>query len=56
LRQFDGGSQRLRLGLGCPVAPTTTAQLAAPITFLLSDDGTYISGTILASDGGWSAL
>ena len=31
------------------------AQLAASITFLLSDDGTNVSGAILASDGGWSA-
>ena len=29
-------------------------QLAASITFLLSDDGTNISGAILPSDGGWS--
>jgi len=31
------------------------AQLAASITFLLSDDGININGAILASDGGWSA-
>ncbi|MHC6231889.1 SDR family NAD(P)-dependent oxidoreductase [Arthrobacter sp. MMS24-T111] len=36
--------------------PATAAQLAASITFLLSDDGTNISGAILASDGGWSAI
>jgi NAD(P)-dependent dehydrogenase (short-subunit alcohol dehydrogenase family) len=30
------------------------AQLAASITFLLSDDGTNISGAIVPSDGGWS--
>jgi NAD(P)-dependent dehydrogenase (short-subunit alcohol dehydrogenase family) len=36
--------------------PATAAQLAASITFLLSEDGTNINGTILASDGGWSAL
>jgi NAD(P)-dependent dehydrogenase (short-subunit alcohol dehydrogenase family) len=30
------------------------AQLAASITFLLSDDGTNVSGAILPSDGGWS--
>ena len=35
--------------------PATAAQLAASITFLLSDDGTNIKGAILASDGGWSA-
>jgi NAD(P)-dependent dehydrogenase (short-subunit alcohol dehydrogenase family) len=37
-------------------APASAAQLAASITFLLSDDGTNINGSILASDGGWSAL
>jgi NAD(P)-dependent dehydrogenase (short-subunit alcohol dehydrogenase family) len=36
--------------------PATAAQLAAAITFLLSDDGTNIDGAILASDGGWPAL
>ncbi len=29
-------------------------QLAASITFLLSDDGTNVSGAILPSDGAWS--
>jgi NAD(P)-dependent dehydrogenase (short-subunit alcohol dehydrogenase family) len=32
----------------------TAEQLAASITFLLSDDGVNINGTVLASDGGWS--
>lgn len=36
--------------------PATAEQLAASITFLLSDDGTNVNGAILASDGGWSAL
>lgn len=36
--------------------PATAAQLAASITFLLSDDGTNLNGVILASDGGWSAV
>jgi NAD(P)-dependent dehydrogenase (short-subunit alcohol dehydrogenase family) len=36
--------------------PATAAQLAASITFLLSDDGTNVNGTVLASDGGWSAI
>lgn len=35
-------------------APTTADQLAASITFLLSDDGANINGAILPSDGGWS--
>ncbi|OUM41706.1 SDR family NAD(P)-dependent oxidoreductase [Arthrobacter sedimenti] len=30
------------------------AQIAASITFLLSDDGTNINGVILPTDGGWS--
>ena len=33
----------------------TAEQLAASITFLLSDDAVNINGAILASDGGWSA-
>jgi NAD(P)-dependent dehydrogenase (short-subunit alcohol dehydrogenase family) len=37
-------------------APATAAQIAASITFLLSNDGTNVNGIILASDGGWSAL
>ncbi|MEV7692529.1 SDR family NAD(P)-dependent oxidoreductase [Microbacterium sp. NPDC089189] len=32
----------------------TAEQLAASITFLLSDDAVNINGAILASDGGWS--
>lgn len=36
--------------------PAAAAQLAASITFLLSDDGTNINGAVLASDGGWTAL
>jgi len=35
-----------------PVAES--AQLAASITFLLSDDGTNVTGVVLPSDGGWS--
>lgn len=36
--------------------PATAAQLAASITFLLSEVGTNINGAVLASDGGWSPL
>ncbi|MFB0836025.1 SDR family NAD(P)-dependent oxidoreductase [Arthrobacter halodurans] len=43
------------MGANIP-APATAAQLAASITFLLSDDGTNVNGAILASDGGWSAV
>lgn len=31
-------------------------QLAASITWLLSDDSANVSGVVLASDGGWSAI
>lgn len=37
-----------------PVA--TPEQLAAAITWLLSDDSLNVSGTVLASDGGWVAI
>ncbi|MDR6639551.1 SDR family NAD(P)-dependent oxidoreductase [Paenarthrobacter nitroguajacolicus] len=36
--------------------PANASQLAASITFLLSDDGTNLNGAVLASDGGWSAI
>jgi NAD(P)-dependent dehydrogenase (short-subunit alcohol dehydrogenase family) len=31
-------------------------QLAAAITWLASDDAANVTGIVLASDGGWSAL
>jgi len=37
-----------------PVA--TPEQLAASITWLLSDDSANVTGIVLASDGGWSAI
>ena len=45
-----------RLGPFQAAIPTlaTAEQLAASITFLLSDDGVNITGAVLASDGGWS--
>jgi len=57
----DWGSQMAAERLGPLMqanipAPATAAQLAASITFLLSDDGTNVNGAVLASDGGWSAL
>lgn len=48
-----------RLG---PIMQTTVPpvaqpeQLAAAITWLLSDDSANVSGVVLASDGGWSAV
>ncbi|WP_285036305.1 SDR family NAD(P)-dependent oxidoreductase [Plantibacter sp. ME-Dv--P-095] len=45
-----------RLGPFQAAIPTiaTAEQLAASITFLLSDDGVNVNGVILPSDGGWS--
>ncbi len=37
-------------------APAQAAELAASITFLLSQDSTNVNGVVLASDGGWSAI
>lgn len=34
----------------------TASELAASITFLLSDDSTNVNGVVLASDSGWSAI
>lgn len=36
--------------------PATAEQLAATITWLLSDDASNVNGVVLPSDGGWSAL
>ena len=48
-RQRLGGYMRL-------IPPVAEAsQLASSISYLLSDDGSNISGAILPSDGGWSA-
>ncbi|WP_205708416.1 SDR family NAD(P)-dependent oxidoreductase [Kineococcus siccus] len=37
-------------------APATADQLAASITWLLSDDAANVNGVVLPSDGGWSAI
>ena len=37
-------------------AIATAEELAAAITWLLSDDSSNVSGAILPSDGGWSAI
>jgi len=37
-------------------APAQPEQLAAAITWLLSDDASNINGVLLPSDGGWSAI
>ncbi len=36
--------------------PATADQLAANITYLLSEDASNVNGVILPSDGGWSAI
>lgn len=50
--EFGLGRVRPFLGLMPPIS--TAGQLAASITFLLSDDGVNINGAVLPSDGGWS--
>jgi NAD(P)-dependent dehydrogenase (short-subunit alcohol dehydrogenase family) len=53
--QFAG--ERLGPYLQVNVPSVATAeQLAAAITWLLSDDSLNVSGAILASDGGWTAI
>ncbi len=48
------GQERIG-GLLTTIPPVAEpAQLAASITWLLSDDATNVTGQILASDGGWS--
>jgi NAD(P)-dependent dehydrogenase (short-subunit alcohol dehydrogenase family) len=36
--------------------PAPAEELAAVITWLLSDDSSNVNGVVLPSDGGWSAL
>ncbi len=53
--QFAG--ERLGPIMQTNVPPlATAAQLAASITWLLSDDSSNVSGAILANDGGWAAV
>jgi NAD(P)-dependent dehydrogenase (short-subunit alcohol dehydrogenase family) len=49
---------RERVGMAMAVLPPIAQpeQLAASITFLLSDDATNVNGAILPSDGGWSVV
>jgi len=51
----DLGAERVRAGMAILPDAVEADALAASITFLLSDDGVNVSGTVLASDGGWSA-
>jgi NAD(P)-dependent dehydrogenase (short-subunit alcohol dehydrogenase family) len=50
----EAGSARLAPFQAAIPTVATAEQLAASITFLLSDDGVNINGAVLASDGGWS--
>lgn len=50
----EEGLNRLRPFQAQIPSIATAEQLAASITFLLSDDGVNINGAVLASDGGWS--
>jgi NAD(P)-dependent dehydrogenase (short-subunit alcohol dehydrogenase family) len=50
----EEGSARLAPFQGQIPTVATAAELAASITFLLSDDSVNINGAILASDGGCS--
>lgn len=52
------GEYRERIASAMTVLPPIAEpeQLAASITFLLSDDGTNLTGVILPSDGGWSVI
>ncbi|GAA3661788.1 SDR family NAD(P)-dependent oxidoreductase [Microbacterium marinilacus] len=49
------GAERIQRAMAILPGVATSEQLAASITFLLSDDSTNVNGVILASDGGWSA-
>ncbi|HEY9294238.1 MAG TPA: SDR family NAD(P)-dependent oxidoreductase [Microlunatus sp.] len=49
------GAERIGGFMRMIPAPTVPSALAAPISFLLSDDAANINGAILPSDGGWSA-
>lgn len=50
----EAGSARLRPFQAQIPTIATAEQLAASITFLLSDDGVNLNGVVLPSDGGWS--
>lgn len=50
------GSKRLENARVIMPSLATAEQLAAPIAFLLSRDAANINGTVLTSDGGWSAV
>ena len=56
--RFDSqwGAKRVQQAMAILPPVVGPEQLAASITFLLSDDGVNLNGVILPSDGGWSAI
>lgn len=50
------GQERIGLGMSILTPIAQADQLAASITWLLSDDSTNVNGVVLPSDGGWSAI
>jgi NAD(P)-dependent dehydrogenase (short-subunit alcohol dehydrogenase family) len=53
----EWAAQRVGLILQNVVPPAAAAtELAAAITWLLSDDSANVNGAVLMSDGGWSAI
>lgn len=52
------GEYRERIASAMTVLPPIAEpdQIAASITFLLSEDGTNLTGVVLPSDGGWSVI
>jgi NAD(P)-dependent dehydrogenase (short-subunit alcohol dehydrogenase family) len=50
------GKERIQMAMAILPPVAEAMQLAASITFLLSDDGTNVNGAILPSDGGQSAI
>ena len=48
------GSERIAESMQAMPPIAYPAQLAASITFLLSNDGTNVTGVVMPSDGGWS--
>ena len=49
------GAERVQLAMTVLPEAAEAEQVAASITFLLSDDGVNVTGVVLPSDGGWSA-
>ncbi|AUS80795.1 short-chain dehydrogenase [Actinoalloteichus sp. AHMU CJ021] len=55
VNQSEFGAHRIHDLLRSMPPVALPARLAAPITFLLSEDGANVNGVVLPSDGGWSA-